>query len=339
MHALWIIDGLGAISKDDKAEAVVASALNHPSAGVRKAAIQILSKLHWTEEAVTKSKVLNDKDPNTRLAAIVSLVEIAPSESLGKTLYELSLEEGIKSDEWLSKAVYAAANQHKSGFINSFLAAHPDYQQKKESEKKREAANLDDAVWKSMELPQYIEKAGLNIDGVIWFRKTISLSAGAGKKATLSLGPINDSDQTWINDVKVGGTEKKYSEKRVYEIPSGVLKAGRNVISIRVEDTGGSGGIYGKPDEMFVTVGGKKISIAGPWKFEVEKEYSTKSQRVFTDISIGELFADNYVGKVEQTESSGVTADGETTVIRIKAIKNEMKYDLKSFTVEAGRNH
>ena len=43
-HALWIIDGLGALSKDDKAEEVVTDALKHPSAGVRKAAIQILSK-------------------------------------------------------------------------------------------------------------------------------------------------------------------------------------------------------------------------------------------------------------------------------------------------------
>ena len=46
---------------------------------------------------------------------------------------------------------------------------------------------------------------------------------------------------------------------------------------------------------------------------------------MFNDISIGALFADYYVGKVEQTEASGVTANGETTVIKIKAIKNEMK--------------
>ncbi len=337
VHALWIIDGLGAISKDDKAEAVVTSALNHPSAGVRKAAIQILSKLHWTEEAVTKSKVLNDKDPNTRLAAIVSLVEIAPSESLGKTLYELSLEESIKSDEWLSKAVYAAANQHKKGFINSFLAAHPEYLQKKASEKKREATDLDDATWKSMELPQYIERAGLNIDGVIWFRKTINIPAGAGKKATLSLGPINDSDVTYINGVKVGGIEKKHTDKRVYEVAAGVLKTGKNVIIIRLEDIGGNGGIYGKPEEMFIQIGGKKISLAGSWKFEVEREYGSKSQSAFKDISIGELFADNYAGKLEVNEPSGATANGATTLIKIKAIKNEMKYDLKSFTVEAGK--
>ena len=50
-HALWIIDGLGAFSKDDQAEKVITDALEHPSAGVRKAAIQILSKSRLSEEA------------------------------------------------------------------------------------------------------------------------------------------------------------------------------------------------------------------------------------------------------------------------------------------------
>ena len=84
IHALWTIDGLGALSKDDETENIIRGALDHPSAGVRKAAIQILSKSRLSEEAITKSKTLEDKDPNTRLAAIVSLAEISPSESLGK---------------------------------------------------------------------------------------------------------------------------------------------------------------------------------------------------------------------------------------------------------------
>ena len=53
-HALWIIDGLGAITKDDQAEKVITDALNHPSAGVRKAAIQILSKSRLSEEVSDK---------------------------------------------------------------------------------------------------------------------------------------------------------------------------------------------------------------------------------------------------------------------------------------------
>ena len=34
---------------------------------------------------------------------------------------------------------------------------------------------------------------------------------------------------------------------------------GKNVIVVRVEDTGGGGGIYGKADDLFVKVDNKKI--------------------------------------------------------------------------------
>ncbi len=337
IHALWTIDGLGGLTKDDQAETVVTNALKHPSAGVRKAAIQILSKLQWTEEQVNKSNILNDLDPNTRLAAILSLAEIAPSETLGATLYKLSIEESIKNDEWLSKAVYVAANQHKKGFMDAFLLANPTYDRNKAVQKNREVFDFDDSAWKAMDLPQFIETAGLNIDGVIWFRKIMDVPANAaGKKATLSLGPINDSDVTYLNGVKVGGLDRKYNEKRIYEVPAGILKAGKNVIAIRTEDLGGNGGIYGKPEELFIQIVNKKIMLSGSWKFDVEREYGSASQSAFKDTSIGELFTNTYLHKTESTDAT-VTSTSGAQVIKIKVIKNEMKYDLKSFTVEAGK--
>jgi putative membrane-bound dehydrogenase-like protein len=336
IHALWTIDGLGAVTKDDKAEDIVKGALNHPSAGVRKAAIQILSKSFWTEESVTKSNVLNDKDPNTRLAAIVSLIEVAPSESLGKTLYALSLEDSVKTDEWLSKAVYAAATQHRKGFLDAFIAANPGYNEQKANEKKREAKDYNDTSWKMMDLPQFIETAGLNIDGVIWFRNVVDVPAGASyKSATLSLGAINESDVTYINGIRVGALERNPREKRLYLLGAGILKPGKNVIAVRVEDMGGNGGMNGAPEDMFLQVSGKKIPLTGNWKYEVEKLYGVRNQSMFEGTSIGKVFADNFLNQAAAPEAS-ISSDG-ATVIKIKVIKNEMKYDLKSFTVEAGK--
>ncbi len=337
IHALWTIDGLGAMAKDDHAEAIITEALKHPSAGVRKAAIQILSKSQWSEEIVNKSDLLNDEDPNTRLAAILSLVEIAPSETLGTALYKLSVEESIKNDEWLSKAVYVAATQHRKGFIDAFLTANPTYDRSKAEQKNREDAEFDDSAWKEMELPQYIETAGLNIDGVFWFRKVIHLPASAsGRKATLSLGPINDSDITYINGIKVGGLDRKVNDKRIYEVPAGVLKAGKNIMAIRVEDLGGKGGVYGMPEELYLQAD-NKISLAGKWKYDVEREFGAVSQSVFKNATIGELFTETYLNKTESVEEVTSSSNGAAKVINIKVIKNEMKYDLKSFTVEAGK--
>jgi putative membrane-bound dehydrogenase-like protein len=334
IHALWSIDGLGALSKDDKAQGIVTLALEHSAASVRKAAIQILSKSGWSEEIVTKYNLLNDPDANTRLAAIVSLVEISPSESLGANLYQLSTEESVKNDEWLSKAVYAVAHQHSKGFLAAFMTASPQYSGPKvEPSATPDAPDFDDTQWGQMDLPKYLDQ---NLDGLFWFRKVIDLPAGAAnKKVTLSLGPINDSDVTYLNGIRVGSTERKVSEKRVYGINAGVLKAGKNVLAIRVEDIGGPGGIYGKPEDMFLQVGTTKIALTGSWKFERDRSRGPVTQNLFTGTTIGQVFADNNLGKGEAGEvsASGIGA----TLVKLKVIKNEMKYDLKTFTVEAGK--
>jgi putative membrane-bound dehydrogenase-like protein len=340
-HALWVLEGLRVIKSGNEAFQVVTAALKHPAAGVRKAAIRILSHIQWTEQEVLESGLLNDADPGTRLAAILSLVELAPSDAVGYTLYNISKEASVKKDPWLSKAVYVAAYKHRAGFLSAFEKENPRYrQQHKTSEKKREAAALDDGGWKAMDLPQYIEKAGLNIDGVVWFRRSVNLSSTG--KATLSLGPINDSDQTWINGIKVGATEKQYNKPRVYSVTAGTLKSGKNVIAIRVDDTGNNGGIYGKPEEMFIQTGTKKISLAGEWKYEVEKQYNADPREIFKDASIAETFANTYLTGAVVAGSAGedvpmaAVAKG-TTVIHLKAVENAIKFDLKGFAVEAGK--
>lgn len=336
IHALWTIDGLGALTKDDKAEVVLLETLKHPAAGVRKAAIQILSKSGWREETVVKYNVLDDPDPNTRLAALVSLTEMPSSETLGKSLYKMSVDSNTIGDEWLSKAVYVAAVQHKNGFIQAFLAANPGYDSNKVKQNKREASNYDDSAWKKMTLPTFIEQAGVDIDGFIWFRKVVDLPAPGSKKAKLSLGPINDSDLSYVNGVRVGGIDSKVNDKRLYEIAAGILKPGKNVIAVSVEDKGGRGGIYGKPEEMFLAVGSRKVSLAGEWKYEVATEYSNVKS-MFSEKSIGETFSDTYLGVLSGPSDNSTEASADATVIHIKAIQNEMKYDLKTFSVPAGK--
>jgi putative membrane-bound dehydrogenase-like protein len=334
IHALWTIDGLGAISKETKAYDVAAKALSHPSAGVRKAAIQILSKYGWSEEMVNRSNLLYDKDPNTRLAAIASLAEIAPSESLGAELYKLSIEENVKKDEWLSKAIYAVAHQHGRGFLGAFKVANPGYTgPKADVAMKPEAFDFDDTAWDKVNLPGYLDD---KVDGFFWFRTEVNLPKYSSREpAILSLGPINDSDITYVNGVKVGNTDRKVNEKRVYSVPAGLLKTGKNVIAIRVEDIGGPGGIYGNPVDLFLKTGLVKLSLATSWKFQIDRSVRAQPASLFTDTSIGQLFADNNSGKMESVEST--PSSPNATVIRLKVIKNEMKYDLKEFAVEAGK--
>lgn len=110
-----------------------------------------------------------------------------------------------------------------------------------------------------------------NLDGVVWLRKTIQLSAQeAAQSAILSLSMIDDEDITYVNGIKIG-TEKIFDTFRKYTLPAGILKEGKNVIVIKVTDTGGGGGLFGKKEDVQLILGQNSISLAGDWKFLVEK--------------------------------------------------------------------
>lgn len=130
---------------------------------------------------------------------------------------------------------------------------------------------FDDSKWPHMQLPSLWEQAQLDdVDGVVWFRKTINLSPeDAGKDAVLELAMIDDNDVTYVNGVKVGATNS-YNAHRKYAVPAGILKEGKNVIAVRVEDTGGGGGIYGDSTDMKLSIGTNIVSLAGAWSFRVE---------------------------------------------------------------------
>ena len=130
---------------------------------------------------------------------------------------------------------------------------------------------VDDRDWGEMELPQLWEDAQLaHLDGVVWFRRNFSLPeemATAGVE--LGLAKIDDSDQVWVNGKKVGGLTQAYNQLRKYEVGPQILKTGENLITVRVEDTGGGGGIYGEAGEMYLSSGSKKLSLSGKWKYKV----------------------------------------------------------------------
>jgi len=130
----------------------------------------------------------------------------------------------------------------------------------------------NDNAWPQMQLPNFWETQQLgDMDGIVWFRKTINLSAeDAGKAATLELAMIDDNDVTYVNGTKVGSTAA-YNAKRNYPVEPGILKEGKNVIAVRVDDTGGYGGIYGDSADMKLTIGNHAIPLYGAWHFKVEK--------------------------------------------------------------------
>ena len=136
----------------------------------------------------------------------------------------------------------------------------------------RDGVDHADAAWPEVNQPGNWESNGLpDFDGIVWFRRTVEVPAEqAGLAATLRLGPIDDQDTTWLNGTEVGATSA-WNQPRVYAIPAGLLKAGRNVLAIRVLDTGGAGGLFGKPEDMHLDIGTVSLPLAGPWHREKGK--------------------------------------------------------------------
>ncbi len=135
------------------------------------------------------------------------------------------------------------------------------------------ALDYNDSNWKEIKTPMYWENQGyVDIDGIGWYRREIKLNeAQTNANITLHLGKIDDSDITFINGIEIGKTENQYDKERVYTIDKKYLNPGKNMIVVRVNDTGGNGGIWGDPKDQFLAIGNEKVDISGDWKFKISK--------------------------------------------------------------------
>ena len=131
------------------------------------------------------------------------------------------------------------------------------------------AENYDASSWGLMRMPAFWEDEGLkNADGVVWFRKEVDLAAEmAGKVAELSLGSMADVDSTYVNGVLVGTTNQKYSA-RIYTVPQGLLRAGKNSIVVRLINTSNSGGFV-KDKPYHLRINDRRIDLQGEWRYLV----------------------------------------------------------------------
>ncbi|KIC93055.1 9-O-acetylesterase [Flavihumibacter solisilvae] len=156
---------------------------------------------------------------------------------------------------------FAEAQQRKQAFLDAFRTD-------KGIEEKWYAQDGSSA-WKKIKLPNTYEGTEIGVvDGIVWFRKTVELpDLTEGKMVTLQLGPIDDLDSTYING-KLIGTINNPTMARVYQVPAGILKKGKNTIVVKVTDMGKRGGFHGMAEDLFIEHSGKRISLAGDWDYK-----------------------------------------------------------------------
>ena len=130
---------------------------------------------------------------------------------------------------------------------------------------------LDDSSWKTVTIPGGFEELGVgDVPSLCWFRKEITLPDPLPEGRTrLYLGQIEKMDTAYINGRQVGASSW-VENPRAYFVRDGILKPGRNLITLRVFKVKTDGGFLGKPDELHLTLGdGTSIPLSGEWKGRV----------------------------------------------------------------------
>ncbi len=144
------------------------------------------------------------------------------------------------------------------------------------SESRWAEPDFDCSDWPVMDLPALWEDRGMpTLDGIVWFRKAVELPVDwAGQEITLRLSSVDDIDSTYFNGHFVG-THNVWNEPREYTVPSELVKAGRNVITVRVEDDQGGGGIWADPDLLRLDLPAtESLSLVGDWHYKVVVDFS-----------------------------------------------------------------
>lgn len=129
------------------------------------------------------------------------------------------------------------------------------------------AQEVNTQTWLKFEMPGNIPVPANGItNGSYWLRKDADIPVGmVDKPCEIELGCILDCDSVYINGKFVGTTGYQYPP-RIYTIPAGILKEGKNSIAIRLMSYNGNGGfVSDKPYEIRTTDATLKVDLKGSW--------------------------------------------------------------------------
>lgn len=224
---------------------------------------------------------------------IVSWMDYESLSELGKKEYT------ARTDKWRNSKLVESTGKKFMDAINVWYKKLSD----KDAGIKKGWDKLDykdlGSEWKPFNIPgdfTLVKKAG-----IVWFKKEFELTKEQlkefnSKKTNLWMGSIVDADKTYVNGVFCGETPYCYPPRR-YPVEKGVLKEGKNTITVRVQKNSENpirfyeekpyfiftDDVYippvayrnvEKPDckKLNAKTSGVKIDLSGEWKYAVGVE-------------------------------------------------------------------
>jgi sialate O-acetylesterase len=131
--------------------------------------------------------------------------------------------------------------------------------------------DIDDSEWTPISVPASWEDQGFGgVDGTAWYRTSFDLTLEeAAAEVVLGLGVMDDFGRVWVNGTEVRAPATPWRVPRAYRVEGSLLRAGRNAVTVRIEDVEGAGGIVGSPDLLFLEVGEERRALPETWAFRL----------------------------------------------------------------------
>ena len=148
------------------------------------------------------------------------------------------------------------------------------YHPQRNTDKTIPLPEYDDSGWPSVEMPRLINDFGIGkYEGMMWLRKKIVLPGSfAGKDLVLNIGHPEMNYSLYFNGAEVCKTIWNSNPKQSYTIPANLVKNGENTISIRMAMLWGGGGLNPPTENIYITDGYSKVSLAGKWLYKKDME-------------------------------------------------------------------
>lgn len=136
------------------------------------------------------------------------------------------------------------------------------------------APEYNDADWAKVEMPNVIKDFGIgSYEGIVWLRKKIILPESFNQKElTINLGHPEINYSLYVNGEAICKNVWNANPTHSYTIPARLLKSGENSIAIRIAMLWGGGGLTPPAEDIYITDGASKISLAGKWLYKKDLE-------------------------------------------------------------------
>ena len=347
VHAIWTLHGLGALSGGNaEALRVVNAALLHPAAGVRKAALETLPQTGQTLEQIQKVGLLNDPSMNVRMAAVLATVQMPASDKVGAALYKASMQPENEVDEWMTRALFAAAATHRAGFLAE--AAKHSASSSEKSLSSRLVAGINKEVYAlqrraNILLPPDVTGKEIIIKGSIakGNRDLEGFVVGQGGEESGYGLYVKDNHLVMVvkqnSQVYTATTTNPLPEKFDFEGQLANNGEMRLFIDGKEAATGKAPSLFAKPLADVVRVQrdveGKNSIGAYTGAYSNTFDFAGNVQNATLEVRMPTAMAQAPSGRAAFSRMASLD---KATVLTIKVVEEQMKYDTKMITVKAG---